>query len=92
MNIDYEKIKEIYGEKVLESLKNEEELNNFIKNIKYLSSKNIECIDEIINSYYLIFLYDYSDFKEKIDNLITKLGDNYNDIIGNNMGVLEELL
>ena len=63
-----------------------------MNNINYLNSRNITIIEDIVERYGIILLYDEEDFKERIDSLINKLGDNYIEELENNVDLLEELL
>ena len=88
--MNLEKIKEIYGEDIYEDIINNKEL--VMNNINYLNSKNITIIEDIIERYGIILLYEEDEFKDKIDSLINKLGDNYIEELENNVDLLEELL
>ena len=88
--MNLEKIKEIYGEEIYEDIINNKEL--VMNNINYLNSKNITIIEDIIERYGIILLYEEDEFKDKIDSLINKLGDNYIEELENNVDLLEELL
>ena len=88
MNLD--KIKDIYGEEIYEDIINNRKL--VMNNINYLNSKNITIIEDIVDRYGIILLYEENDFNNKIDSLINKIGDNYIEELENNVDLLEELL
>ena len=88
MNINYEKISEIYGKEILEYIKDDSSI--VIDNIKYLILLKFNDVEDIFERYAPLFL-DY-DFKEKIDSLIKKIGLDYVDLIENDLGLLEGLL
>lgn len=88
MNINFNKIKEIYGNEILNMIK--ENQKTVIKNIKYLYTLGFTDIEDIFEREILLFID--TDFKTKMDNLIFKLGSNYVDIIENNLSLLEEIL
>ena len=92
MAISLTNIEEIYGEEVLENLKDEYNYEQFEKNILYLKKKNIESIDEIIERCFLIFLTEHQEFKEKVDIMIKELGENYIDILENDISCWEDLM
>ena len=92
MDINYETISEIYGTDILSNLHTEYDVTNFVNNIRYLQEKNIECIDEIVSSYFPLFIYENTLFKKNVDNLLNRLGKDYIDIIAEDMDVLAELL
>ena len=88
--MNLEKIKEIYGEDIYEDIINNKEL--VMNNINYLNSKNITIIEDIIERYGIILLYEEDEFKDKIDSLINKLKKKYKEELENNVDLLEELL
>ena len=88
MNINFNKIKEIYGNEILNMIKENQEI--VIKNIKYLYSLGFRDIEDIFERAVLLFID--IDFKNKMDNLILKLGPDYVDIIENDLSLLEEIL
>lgn len=88
--MDFEKIKEIYGEEILKELiDNKEEVQ---KNIYYMIKLNFEDTEDIFERITPLFITDNKTFKNKIDSLIKRLGTDYVDIIESNLGLLEELL
>lgn len=88
--MDFEKIKEIYGEEILKELiDNKEEVQ---KNIYYMIKLNFEDTEDIFERIMPLFITDNKTFKNKIDSLIKRLGPDYVDIIESNLGLLEELL
>ncbi|MBE6149369.1 MAG: hypothetical protein E7170_01435 [Firmicutes bacterium] len=88
MNINYEKIKEIYGEELLEYIK--EDSSIVVENIKHLIFLEFNDVEDIFERYAPLFL-EY-EFKNKINSLIKKIGPDYVDMIENDLGLLEELL
>lgn len=92
MPIDMEKIEGIYGSSAIEMLKDEDIYNDFLKNVLYLVQIGIEDVNDVIESYFLIFICDHSEFVEKTNNLILQLGDNYISMLGEDMSLWESLL
>lgn len=92
MNIDTSKIKEIYGESILNNLSDEYIYGDFINNVKYLVNLKLNDVNEIVESHFPIFLTDKETFKNKVDKLINKLGNNYIEILDEDSGIWEELL
>lgn len=75
MNLDIERVSEIYGESIIKEIStNIETLTN---NIKYLENRHIDNADEVFDLYPYAFLQDEDTFKEKIDKLILTLGIEY---------------
>ena len=90
MNINLNKIEEIYGIELLELVK--ENIDDINQNINYLIYLNFTDIEDIFERYTPIFICDHPVFKQNINNLITKLGENYVDIIENDLEILDELI
>lgn len=90
MNINILKIKELYGEEILNDIKNNIEDVN--KNINYLVYLNFSDVGDIVERVTPLFIDDFNNFKIKIDRLITKLGLDYVEQIEGNIGLLEDLL
>lgn len=90
MNININKIEEIYGLDILNLVK--ENIEDVNKNINYLIYLNFNDVEDIFERYVPIFICSYDEFKNKINKLINKLGNDYVDIIENDLGILEELL
>ena len=90
MNINFNKIYEIYGEDVIELIK--ENVSEITKNLSYMIKLGFSDVEDIFERYAVIFICDNNEFVEKINKLINKLGENYVEIIENDLGVLEELI
>ena len=90
MDIDFNKIKEIYGFDVLNACK--DNVNDLVKNINYLVKLDFDDVCDVVERFPFIFLDDHEHFKHKINKLIEKLGIDYIDILEENMGIWEELL
>ena len=88
MNINFNKIREIYGNELLSIIKENQE--NVINNLKYLYRLGFTDIEDIFEREVLLFIDN--DFKSKIDNLILKLGPDYVEKIENDLSLLEEKL
>lgn len=88
--MNYSNIVEIYGSEVLEEIeKNKEEFN---QNIQYLFQLGFDDVYDMAEREPLLFLYDSITFKNKINNLIAKIGPDYVYEIENDISLLEELL
>ena len=90
MNINISKIKEIYGEEILNDIRNNIEDVN--KNISYLVYLKIMDVEDIVERVTPLFINDFDSFKFKIDSLIKKLGLNYVEQIEEDISLLEDLL
>jgi len=90
MNIDFSKIKEVYGESVVLSIR--DSINDVVKNLNYLKELNFTDVEDIFERYCLIFLDSPETFQDKVNTLIEELGDSYVDIIENNLSILENLM
>ena len=90
MNIDLEKINEIYGIEMIKLIKNN--LNNVNKNLNYFNTIGFDDYFDYFEKLPMLFIIDFSEFKIKIDTLINKLGHDYVDIIENDIGILEDII
>jgi len=77
-----------YDERYINSL----DENNFIKIYELLKQYNFYFINDIILNYLEIFEMEYDDVEEKLINLKEKLGNDFVNIIGNNMSYLDEII
>lgn len=75
MKYDLDKIKEIYGESSIYEL--EDNIEELISNMKYLSSLGFSDIYDILSTHPYMFLINEVDFKDKVNNLINELGIEY---------------
>lgn len=89
MQINYNKILELYGMEVFEDIKNSSDI--VINNINYLSSIGIIDISDVFERYPYIFLLDNDIFIKKVDEL-TKSLDNYIEDLNNDTSLWERLL
>lgn len=89
MPINFDKIIEIYGQEILISIL--ENINDVESNINCLNSLGFSDAIDIFERYPYIFIQTEKEFKVKINKLINKIGDNYVEIIENNLDLLEEL-
>lgn len=90
MNIDFNKIREIYGDDALVACN--ENIDELVQNINYLIKLGFDDYEDIIERFPLAFVEDHEIVKEKIDELIERLGPDYLNILGEDMGYWEELL
>lgn len=90
MKIDFEKINKIYGKDILDGLR--DNLDEVNKNIKYLYEIGIECIEEVFERYAPIFICGNKEFKNKVNKLVGKLGNEYVEILGEKEDYWSELL
>lgn len=90
MNINFDKIEEIYGNEMLNLVK--ENIDSVIKNINYFIFLGFNDIEDIFERYPEIFIEFPHQFKNKINLLIKKIGINYVDKIEDDLSLLEELL
>ena len=89
MVINYDNLKEIYGEEIIETLNDNMDIVE--KNIKTMKKLGFEDVEGIFERNVATFLYFSKSFKEKLDNLIEKLGTDYVNIIENDVSYLENL-
>lgn len=89
MDINFDKIEEIYGINTVNDIRNNTQ--EIVKNIYYLNSLGFDDIEDIFESYTLMFLYDNKDFKNIVNKLINKLGINYIEKLEDNMELWGEV-
>lgn len=90
MNIDYSKIEEVYGVDIVDDLKNNYEVVK--DNYNYMLSLGFNDIEDYIKRLPMLFLSEHYNFKNKLDTLIKKLGNDYIEKIENDISLLEDLL
>ena len=66
--------------------------DNFIEIYNLFKKYNFYFINDIILNYLEIFEMDYDDVEDNIISLKDKLGNNYVQIIGNDMSYLDEII
>jgi len=90
MKINFDKIRKIYGEEYIEVI--DENIENVKLNIEYMQEIGFSDIEDVFERVTPLFLTDNESFREKIRELVLKLGINYVEAIENDLGLLEELL
>ena len=90
MNIDFNKINEIYGEDALIACN--DNIDELVKNINYLIKLGFNDYEDIIERYPYAFVEDHEIVKERLDNLISRLGPDYLDILSDDVSYFEELM
>ena len=90
MNINFDKIENIYGKDTINNIVmlKEDVINNF----KYFVSLDFNDPEDIFERQVPIFVCSNDEFKKKLNNLISKLGNNYIEKIENDISLLDELL
>ena len=87
MEINYNKIIEIYGKEYITLIN--DNIDDVVNNLSYLQELGFQDIEDIFERYTYIFIQDNKCFKEKINKLITNLGFDYVNIIETNLSMLE---
>lgn len=87
MEINYNKIIDIYGKEYLTLIN--DNIEDVINNIKYLKELGFQDVEDIFERYTFIFIQDNKSFKNKLNNLIKKLGLDYVNIIETDLSILE---
>ena len=90
MNIDFNKIYEIYDEDLIEALEQNKE--NVKKNIEYFKVIGFEDFEDIFERVAPLFVNDNEIFKQKINSLVKKIGPDYVYLIENDISILEEII
>ena len=90
VEIDFKKIEKIYGIEMLKLVR--DNFDDITNNINYMKKLGFTDIEDIFERYTPIFICSNKEFKDKINNLVNKLGIDYVSIIENDLSILEELL
>ena len=90
LNIDFERMKEIYGDEIEEIIN--ENIVIIEKNIQFLNDLKFEDAEGIFEMYPDLFMNFPKEFEEKILELKNQLGENYVEIIENDTSVLENII
>lgn len=75
MEINLEKLEEIYGKSLVKEM--HDDIENLIENMKYLDKLEFDDIYDIIEINPYLFLIDNNEFIKRINDLITSLGIEY---------------
>lgn len=79
MEINLEKLEEIYGKSLVKEM--HDDIENLIENMKYLDKLEFDDIYDIIEVNPYLFLIDNNEFIKRINDLITFLGIEYLQIL-----------
>jgi hypothetical protein len=88
--INLEKMKEVYGSEILEIIL--DNIDIVEKNIEYLDMLKFDDTVGIFERCPIVFTCFPNDFKNKIDKLIQEIGENYVEIIEDDIGLIESLI
>lgn len=89
--LDFDDIEELYDNYDVNVLNNIDR-DNFDKIYNLFKSYKFDFVEDIIIKYFDIFILEYKDVDNKLNRLVKALGDNYIDIIGNDMSYLEYIV
>ena len=89
MNIDYENLKELYGDEIIDII--EANIDIIEKNFETMEKLGFEDIEGIFERSLDAFLYFPKSFENKMQNLIKTLGSNYVEMIENDVSYMEKL-
>ncbi len=89
MKLNLKKIQEIYGNSSIYEI--EDHLDIIVNNMNYLVSLKFNNVYSILETNPYMFLYDNNRFKEKINNLIQKLGVEYIEKLDNDISLWGEI-
>ncbi len=90
LNIDINKMKEVFGDEIEDIIN--ENIDIVEKNIKFLKELKFEYAEWMLEMYPELFMNFPKKFEEKILKLKEELGDNYIEIIENDMSILEKII
>ena len=90
LNIDINKMKEIFGDEIEDIIN--ENIEIVEKNIEFLKELKFDDPEGMLEMYPELFMNFPKKFEEKILKLKEELGDNYIEIIENDMSILEKII
>ena len=89
MNVNLEKIREIYGQSTIYDLN--DNLDNVIENLSILNKYKFKNIYEMLEINPYLFLLPSEEFEEKVEKIVKELGVEYIEKIENNIFILGEI-
>ena len=89
MNVNLEKIREIYGQSTIYDLN--DNLDNVIENLSILNKYKFKNIYEMLEMNPYLFLLPSEEFEEKVEKMVKKLGVEYIEKIENNIFIWGEI-
>ena len=89
--LDFDDIEELYDNYDVNVLNNIDK-DNFDKVYNLFKEYKFDFIEDIIVKYFDIFILEYKNVDDRLNRLVKALGDNYIDIIGNDMSYLEYIV
>ena len=90
IKVDLEKMKEIHGEEIIKVIYDNIDLIE--KNIEVLNELKFDDVEGIFERCPVIFMKFTKNFRKQVESLISELGENYVEIIQNDLGIIEEKL
>ena len=87
MKLNLNKIKELYGETVKNEINEERELVE--NNLEFLYQLGFRNLDDIFYNYSIAFLQNKQKFQNKVLMLCKKIGDDYLNVLTNNIDLWE---
>lgn len=89
MNVNLEKIREIYGQSTIYDLN--DNLDNVIENLSILNKYKFKNIYEMLEINPYLFLLPSEEFEEKVEKIVKELGVEYIEKIENNIFIWGEI-
>lgn len=89
INVDFEKMKEIYGEEIIEII--HENMDLIERNINTMKDLKFTDIEGIFERCPMIFMEFSNKFRNKIETLIANLGEDYVNIIESDISIIEKI-
>ena len=89
--LDFDDIEELYDNYDVNVLNNIDK-DNFDKIYNLFKEYKFDFMEDIILKYFDIFILEYKNVDNKLNRLVKALGENYIDIIGNDMSYLEYIV
>ncbi|MBR6034107.1 MAG: hypothetical protein IKP28_05190 [Clostridia bacterium] len=90
MNINFENLKEIYGDEILDVIN--ENIDIIEANVKTMQELGFDDVEDLLEKNIDSFLFFPNNFKNKMEELIKEVGPNYVDVIENDMSYMDKIL
>lgn len=88
LNVNLENMKEIYGDDIINIILSNIDIIEI--NIQTLKKLKFDDVEGIFERCPMMFMYFPKAFNEKIEKIIKEIGENYIDIIQNDISILEK--
>lgn len=91
LEVELDTIREIYGEDIVETMAHQQE--DVLRNMEYLVKRNFgESVSDICNRFGILLLEDPKIFEERVNGLIADMGEDYVNLLAEDMSPWGDLM